>query len=476
MEVKPIALSRIPTQNNQRREVLFMKLKLREKICYGIGDLGFDLFANFIGSYFMLFMTDVLGISPFVGGCIFGVARIWDAINDPLMGSIVEHGRPNKHGRYRKFMLYAFVPMTVFFILCFTAPNLPMAGKILYIGAIYIFYGMSSTMYQVPYGSLSSVMSTSSQDYAVLGTFRDYGANISGTVVNAIAVSMIMFFGGSMNSSRGFLFTAISIGIVSCGCLFIGFIGTREHVRVDPEPVPFKDCLKAFAANRPSQILCVMIICASLGMGFRMVWTSYYALYYLQNPDMIARILTITFSLPLVGLLFVPGLTKLIGKKAMLLIGNTCLVISGVIFLFAGNNIAWNTVAAVCCGICLSFTYSVIWGILPDTANYGEWKTGIRATGFIYAIGVFALKLGSAIANMGAGTYLQILGYDPAFGMEQTAGCAHGIYLANGWTSIVLGLIGSIVFLLFFKLDKATMDKVEHELAERRAKKVGTAE
>ena len=144
--------------------------------------------------------------------------------------------------------------------------------------------------------------------------------------------------------------------------------------------------------------------------------------------------------------------------------------------VFAGNNIAWNTVAAVCCGICLSFTYSVIWGILPDTANYGEWKTGIRATGFIYAIGVFALKLGSAIANMGAGTYLQILGYDPALGMEQTAGCAHGIYLANGWTSIVLGLIGSIVFLLFFKLDKATMDKVEHELAERRAKKVGTAE
>ena len=91
--------------------------------------------------------------------------------------------------------------MTVFFILCFTAPNLPMAGKILYIGAIYIFYGMSSTMYQVPYGSLSSVMSTSSQDYAVLGTFRDYGANISGTVVNAIAVSLIMFFGGSMNST-----------------------------------------------------------------------------------------------------------------------------------------------------------------------------------------------------------------------------------------------------------------------------------
>ena len=211
-------------------------------------------------------------------------------------------------------------------------------------------------------------------------------------------------------------------------------------------------------------------------MGFRMVWTSYYALYYLQNsrydrphPDHHLQ--------SAAGRSAVRSRSdQAYRQKAMLLIGNTCLVISGVIFLFAGNNIAWNTVAAVCCGICLSLTYSVIWGILPDTANYGEWKTGIRATGFIYAIGVFALKLGSAIANMGAGTYLQILGYASALGMEQTAGCAHGIYLANGWTSIVLGLIGSIVFLLFFKLDKATMDKVERELAERRAKKVDTAE
>ena len=445
-----------------------MKLKLREKICYGIGDLGFDLFANFIGSYFMLFMTDVLGISPLMGGGIFAVARIWDAINDPLMGSITERLKPNKFGRYRRFMLYAIVPMTVFFILCFTSPNLPMAGKVAYIGAIYIFYGMSSTMYQVPYGSLSSVMSTRSQDYAVLGTFRDYGANISGTVVNAVAVSMIMFFGGSMNSSKGFLYTAISVGVVSCGCLIIGFLGTKEHVHVSSDPTPLKDCFKAFLGNRPSQILCVMIICASLGMGFRMVWTAYYCLYYLGNPDMIARILTITFTMPLVGLLFVPTLTKLIGKKAMLLIGNGCLVISGVIFLFAGNNLFWNTVAAVCCGICLSFTYSVIWGILPDTVNYGEWKTGIRATGFIYAIGVFALKLGSAIANLGAGTYLTLLGYQASLGMEQTASCAHGIYLANGWTSIVLGIIGTVVF-LFYRLDKQTLETVERELAERRA-------
>ena len=96
-------------------------------------------------------------------------------------------------------------------------------------------------------------MSTSSQDYAVLGTFRDYGANISGTVVNAIAVSMIMFFGGSMNSSRGFLFTAISIGIVSCGCLFIGFIGTKEHVRVDRNPFPSRTASRHSRPTAPAR-------------------------------------------------------------------------------------------------------------------------------------------------------------------------------------------------------------------------------
>ena len=81
MEVKPIDLSRIPTQNNQRREVRFMKLKLREKICYGIGDLGFDLFANFIGSYFMLFMTDVLASLPLSAAA----SSVWPVSGTPSM-------------------------------------------------------------------------------------------------------------------------------------------------------------------------------------------------------------------------------------------------------------------------------------------------------------------------------------------------------------------------------------------------------
>lgn len=88
-----------------------------------------------------------------------------------------------------------------------------------------------------------------------------------------------------------------------------------------------------------------------------------------------------------------PALVKKLGKKTLLVMGNACLIISGVLFMFAKTSTALIMVGAVFCGMSMSFTYSVIWGILPDTANYGEWKTGIRATGFIYAIGMFALKL-----------------------------------------------------------------------------------
>lgn len=448
------------------------KLSLREKLSYSCGDMGVNLISNFIGSYFLMFMTDVMGISPFIGGVVFAAARLWDAFNDPLMGSISERVKPKKWGRYRSWMLFSIVPFTVFFILCFTNPNLGLTAKVLYIGIIYICYGMSATVYQVPYGSLSSVMTTNTQEYAVLGVFRDYGANLSGTVVNAVAVVLIMFFGGTAKDSafnaRGYLFTAVSIGLVSFLFLLLAFAGTRERVQVSSDPTPLRDCFRAFRQNRPSQVLCCMIIFASLGVGFRMVWTPYYCLYYLGNPDMIAVILTTMFSLPLIGLFFVPALVKKLGKKTLLVMGNACLIISGVLFMFAKTSTALIMVGAVFCGMSMSFTYSVIWGILPDTANYGEWKTGIRATGFIYAIGMFALKLGTAVANLGAGTYLQLLGYHAELGMNQLPAVQQGINLANGLTSLVLG-IGAIITIQFYRLDKKQMDVIEAELAQRRA-------
>ncbi len=445
-------------------------LSLREKLSYSLGDLGVNLIANFIGSYFLLFMTDIMGLSPFIGGALFAVARLWDAINDPLMGSISERIPAMKWGRYRSWMLFSIVPLVTFFILCFTNPTLPLTSKMLYIGAIYICYGMSATVFQVPYGALSNVMTTNTQEYAVLGVFRDYGANISGTVVNAMAVVMILYFGrsGDVFTARGFLFTAITIGLIAFVCLLTSFAGTRERIQVSSTPTPITDSFKAFLANRPSQVLSGMIVFASLGVGFRMVWTPYYCLYYLKNPDMIALILTTMFMLPLVGLLFVPAFVKKFGKKNMLVAGNVFLATSGILFMFAKTNTTLILVGAVLCGLSMSFTYSVIWGILPDTANYGEWKTGIRATGFIYAVGVFALKLGSAIANLGAGTYLELLGYNPALGMDQVASVQNGINLANGLTSLVLGII-AIAVIQFYKLDKTQLDIIEAELKARRA-------
>ena len=128
-----------------------------------------------------------------------------------------------------------------------------------------------------------------------------------------------------------------------------------------------------------------MIICASLsGYGLPYgVDLLHYALYYLQNPDMIARILTITFQSAAGRSAVRSRSDQAYRQKRQCCSSATPAWLSAALSsCLPSNNIAWNTVAAVCCGICLSFTYSVIWGILPDTANYGEWKTGIRATGF----------------------------------------------------------------------------------------------
>ncbi len=447
------------------------KVPVLQKMCYTCGDLGVNLMHNIISSYFMLFMTNIMGIAPVIGGVIFAIARIWDAINDPLMGSISERVKPRKLGRYRSWMAFAIVPYAVFFVLCFTNPELSMGAKIVYIGCIYICYGMSATMFQVPYGSLASVMTTNTQQYSILGVFRDYGANIAGTVVSLTAVILITHFGGDMNTQEGFTRTAILVGVVAVLFMCLAVFGTKERVQTTVEPTKLKDCMKAFTKNRPSQILCGVVFFFSLGNAFRLVWTPYYCMYYLGDANVISTILSIMFAIPLGMLLLVPFLTKKFGKKTVLAFGNIFLAGSGIFFMFAKDSYFLIILASIFCGLSLGMAFSVIWGMLPDTVNYGEWKTGIRASGFIYAIGVFAVKLGSAVANFGAGTYLSILGYDASLGMNQLPEVQEGINLANGLTAIFFGVC-ALIILSFYKLDKNTCDKIEVELADMRAAKI----
>lgn len=445
-----------------------MKVSLKEKVSFLCGNLGTDLIQNYIRSFFLIFMTNVLGISALAGSTILLISIFWDAINDPLMGFIADRGKQTKYGKYRPFILKSIVPMCVACVLMFmNTTGLSVAARVAIAGIFYICYGMVFTYGQVPYGALSNVMTEDSQERAVLGTFRDYGANLGGTIMNSVGAGLIIAFSaGTEADAHGYLGAAIIVAIVSGVLVFISFIGTREHVVCETQPVNIKDSFKCLIGSKPALLIAGMFLFTTFGTSFRSAITAYYTTYYLGDFSLIGSILGIMFAVPLVGLFFIPPLTKKLGRKTMFIIGNLWLVIGGICYLIAGKNVIMIYVGSFFCGLCVSFVNSVVWGAMPDAAEYGEWKTGIRAPGFIYAIALFALKCGQAIANYGAGIVLTIAKFDSAAEVQADS-VGQSIYWSYGLFAIIPAII-AIIIICFYKLDNKTIQKIHTELDQKR--------
>ena len=191
------------------------QVKSFNKIGYAFGDFGCATFFAFVSSYLMVFYTDVLGISAAAVGTLFIVARFWDAINDPIMGVLLDKAEATRHGKFRPYVVRFGVPMVIVGILAFTAiPGLPDNMKLPYAYVTYILYGMLYTAVNIPYGSLASVMTNDSDERTALSTFRNLGSMLANVLV-MILVPKIIFNAQGEVTAEGFITCAVILAIIS---------------------------------------------------------------------------------------------------------------------------------------------------------------------------------------------------------------------------------------------------------------------
>ena len=444
-----------------------MKLTIRERLCYGCGDLGSQFAYNLVTTYLMIFFTDILGLSSVAAGTIFLIATAFDAINDPLMGSMADHTK-TKHGSYRPYMMAAAIPYGIFLALCFVAPEWSYSGKLAWAYVMYLLYVIFSTMFQMPYGSLSNVMTDDLKERTMLGAFRDWGANLAGFLLNMFAVTIITHFSASDQNmdKRGYL--ALGIIVAVCCVLFtsVAALGTKERIRPPKNTAKLTESLKSIGQNKPALCILFMVFFINSFVAFRSTFTTYYALYYLGDENMIPMILTTMYTLPLLGLRFVPKLIEMMGNKRMFIISGLCAILSGGLSLLAGTNTTLVVLSAIFGGLTLSGVFANIWGCMPNVADYGEWKTGIRAPGLIYGLATFAIKLAVALSTYLVGWLLDWGGYVGSLEV-QADHTVQFIYMANGVLPILFGIIG-IVMILPYNLTQEKMGKIKTELADMR--------
>ena len=449
-----------------------MKVGLGEKIGYGIGDLACNLIFSTATSYLMYYYTDIAGLTAVSVATLFLVARIWDAINDPIMGMIVDKTN-TRFGKFRPYILFGSIFLAIFAFLCYVVPtNMSAGGKLIYAYITYIGLGMSYTLVNLPYSALTSAMSNDSEERTKITTVRMIFAVLSGVVVAQVWNLVDIF--GKGNETVGYRYTTAIMGVVSIVLFAICFFSTKERVYIDNKKEERKHSLKeefnSILLNSPLIIITIVfmliLICGFVISGVNI----YFFKYNLQRSDLITPAMTLTTLSTAIGMFTVPYVTKMFGKKKAGIITLTFFGVLNLLFFInykTLNSIPLYFVIIVVSGIFNSYTWSLGWSMLPDTIEYAEYKVGFRAEGLIYSMYSFGQKMGMALAGLISGQILAFVGYK-ANDLQQTQFALDGIAFLRGGVPFIL-CIASIIIISFYPLTEKKYLQILDELNKRKS-------
>lgn len=443
-----------------------MKLSLKERLGYGLGTAG-EQFPNFLVQTFLFaYFNLVVGLNAGVIATIMLIARVWDAINDPLMGIIADHTR-SRWGSYRPWAFFATIPMGIFLVLTFTNVGLTSTAKVIYCGAMYILFGMSNTASLIPLGSMANVLTDSNQERAVLGSFREFGSSI-GNLAGSIAVPAIVtaFIKSGMGEARGYQLTAVVLSILCFVFLGITFFTTKERIEPPKNPVSFIASLKVLKGNVPGICIILFFFFITTAIITRQMFNAYYGIYVLGNEGLGNSLLMVMSIAPFFLLYFIPRIAAKWGKKFQLVLGCVVIIIGAILFYLAGANGPMNLIASFIIGWGQVLTFSGTWSVIPDTADYGEYKNNVHAPGAMYAIANFGLKMGMTMASTLLGWGLMASGFDQTAAV-QAAGVANGLRIFNA-VSLIIPIVCALLVLIPYKLTAEKSKEISEVLAQRR--------
>jgi len=442
------------------------KLSIKEKFGYSLGDTASHLVWDMVGFWLLFFYTDIYGISAAAAGTIMMIARFWDMAIDPIIGVISDRTN-TKWGKFRPYILFGAIPYAVLAILTFTTPDFGEVGKIIYAGATYVLLMTAYAFINLPYSALGAVMTDDTYERAGLNTYRFIAGFTGQFVVTGLALTLAEFFGGG-DKAQGFQYTLFLFAGLSLVFFFITFKTTKERVQPPKEQKnSLKEDFGNLLKNRAWVILAIVGIVSFIMFAMQNAAIAYYFKYYLGREDNVQWFNVIGTIALIVALPLSKPLAKHFGNKNVF-IGSS--LISGLFFMLIYLPGITDLTAIYVLNIIAKMAYApavpLLWTMIADSADYGEWKSGRRSTGLYFSAAVFAQKAGWGIGAAIAGWILSISNFMP--NVEQTETAITGIKLL---VSVIPGILymSCAIFMIFYKIDKNTTDQMKIDLEKRRA-------
>lgn len=442
------------------------KLSFKEKVGYSLGDTASHFVWDMVGFWLLFFYTDVYGISAAAAGTIMLIARFWDMAIDPIIGVISDRTN-TRWGKFRPYILFGAIPYAILAILTFTTPNFGEVGKIIYAGATYVLLMTAYATINLPYSALGAVMTDDTYERAGLNTYRFIAGFTGQFIVTGLALTLANFFGHG-DKAQGFQYTVFLFAALSLVFFFITFQTTKERVQPPKEQKnSLKEDFGNLFKNRAWVILAIVGIVSFIMFAMQNAAIAYYFKYYLGKEDNVQLFNVIGTVALIVALPLSKPLAKRFGNKNVF-IGSS--LISGLFFMLIYLPGVTDITTIYVFNIIAKMAYApavpLLWTMIADSADYGEWTTGRRATGLYFSAAVFAQKAGWGIGAAIAGWILTLSQFVP--NVTQTDTAITGIKLL---VSVIPGILymSCAIFMIFYKIDSKTTALMKKDLDAKRA-------
>ena len=452
------------------------KLKPRHYVGYTLVDFANNLAFCVMSSYLTIYCTDILGISGAVVSAIMIAARIWDAVNDPIMGFIIQSKKPNKFGKYRPFILYGGYPLAVSALLVFLKISNNLTINTVWVAVAYIVYGMLYTVLSVPYGSLATVMTSKDNERSILSMCRAVGGGFGNlpTLIFPILVMTAGADGNQMDAHKlriGMVVIAVTMVILYT----ISFKLTTERVVIkeEQEKVSMIKTIRLLIKDRAfvtmSTIGCLLIAAQMyLSTVNLYLFKDYFHRSGMNTVYMIVSYAPMALMIPFANMLI-----KKFGKKEVCIVS---LAISSIaafltfILQLGEGGITLFIVLAFFINAGIGFLVLEVWSMAADIIDYHEWQTNKREEASTFALFTFMRKIGQAIAAL-APFFVSLVGYDASkvgTGVAQSEQVLKSMYnVATLVPFIMIALM--LVLSILYPLNKKKTEQMHSVLEEKRS-------
>ncbi len=453
----------------------------KDNIAYSTGNMGVGIMNGMASLYLLFFYTDVLGISAAAIGIIFLSTRLWDAINDPIMGIIVDRTN-TRWGKFRPFILFGTFPLAVLFILTYYTPDFSHNGKVMWAFATCLSGGMMLTLINIPYHAQAATLTSDSNERAEIGALVWIFLLMSFLIVGAITLPLVKTFS---TPQKGFLYVTAIFSIPLIISLYIPFFSTKKYDHPGSNIKPVKNVARRFQLKKTIAVITknrplLALISSNLFVQMQgTMFTSaivYFFKYNLNIEEFYPTFTGLFFIFTIFGSVSTPLMVKKFGKKTVFQLNNAIIAILCLICFFFLLNIDRETAASsfhfgpfffmtMLIGFCAGTAFAVIWGAIPDSVEYAEWKTGIRSEGLIYSLLAFGTKTGMALGGALSAAILAYVNYIP--NIEQTDRTLFGILFLFLGSPCILRILAGIS-MHYYNLNEEKFAQIVIELDKQK--------